>query len=220
MKNRSHQTTGGARARRSLSLSLSPAPPPPLSRRAGLYRDRDAHPHQDHARGRARLPGAQPRAPRQVLRPAPVAAAVQADADDRRVRPLFPDRPLLPRRGPARRPPARVHPARHGDVLRGPRRTSSQLIGGPDAHAGQADVPAWRILHTPFPRHHLRRGDGALRHATSRTCASAWSSSDLTDIVAGVEFRVFAGAARRRRPGQGHLRPGLRRATPAARWTS
>ena len=30
-------------------------------------------------------------------------------------RSLLPDRALLPRRGPARRPPARVHPARHGD---------------------------------------------------------------------------------------------------------
>ncbi len=32
------------------------------------------------------------------------AADVQAAADGRRFRPLFPDRPLLPRRGPARRP--------------------------------------------------------------------------------------------------------------------
>ena len=35
------------------------------------------------------------------------------------LRALLPDRPLLPRRGPAGRPPARVHPARPGDVLRG-----------------------------------------------------------------------------------------------------
>ena len=53
-----------------------------------------------------------------VLRAAAVAAAVQAAADDRRLRALLPDRPLLPRRGPARRPPARVHPARPRDVLR------------------------------------------------------------------------------------------------------
>ena len=36
---------------------------------------------------------------------------------------LLPDRPLLPRRGPARRPPAGVHPARPGDVLLSPKRT-------------------------------------------------------------------------------------------------
>ena len=39
------------------------------------------------------------------------------------LRALLPDRALLPRRGPARRPPARVHPARPGDVVRRPRRT-------------------------------------------------------------------------------------------------
>ena len=35
-----------------------------------------------------------------------------------RLRALLPDRPLLPGRGLARRPPARVHPARHGAVVR------------------------------------------------------------------------------------------------------
>ena len=56
--------------------------------------------------------------PGRVLRAAAVAAAVQAAADDERLRALLPDRPLLPRRGPARRPPARVHPARPRDGLR------------------------------------------------------------------------------------------------------
>jgi aspartyl-tRNA synthetase len=64
---------------------------------------------QEHARRRARLPGAQPRARRHVLRAAAVAAAVQAAADGGRLRPLLPDHQVLPRRGPARRPPARVH---------------------------------------------------------------------------------------------------------------
>ena len=49
-----------------------------------------------------------------VLRAAAVAAAVQADPDGGGLRPLLPDRALLPRRGAARRPPARIHPARHG----------------------------------------------------------------------------------------------------------
>ncbi len=55
----------------------------------------------------------------QVLRPAAGPAAVQAAADDVGLRPLLPDRALLPRRGPARRPPAgRVLPARRRNELR------------------------------------------------------------------------------------------------------
>ena len=53
------------------------------------------------ARGRARLPGAVAAASRQVLRAAAGAAAVQAAADGRGLRPLLPDRALLPRRGRA-----------------------------------------------------------------------------------------------------------------------
>ena len=78
------------------------------------------------ARGCARLPGALAHAPRQLLRPAAVAAAVQAAADGVRPRPLLPDRALLPRRGPARRPPARVHAGgRRGVVLARGRRSST-----------------------------------------------------------------------------------------------
>ena len=40
------------------------------------------------------------------------------------LRPLLPDRALLPRRGSAGRPPARVHPDRHRGVVRRRRRTS------------------------------------------------------------------------------------------------
>ena len=66
-----------------------------------------------------------------VLRAAAVAAAVQAAADDRRLRALLPDRPLLPRRGHPRRPPARVHAARPRDVVRG-RGRRDRLHGGGD----------------------------------------------------------------------------------------
>ena len=47
-------------------------------------------------RGRARLSRARAQAPGQVLRAAAGAAAVQAAADDERLRPLLPDRALLP----------------------------------------------------------------------------------------------------------------------------
>ncbi len=53
--------------------------------------------------------------PGRVLCPAAVAAAVQADPHDLGLRQVFPDRALLPRRGPARRPPAGVHPDRSRD---------------------------------------------------------------------------------------------------------
>ena len=83
-----------------------------------LPRDRDADPDALDARGRARLPRAVAPAAGRVLRAAAVAAALQAAADDRRLRALLPDRALLPRRGPARRPPAGVHAARPRDVVR------------------------------------------------------------------------------------------------------
>ena len=107
--------------------AAQPAAAPPrgdggaaLPRRARLHRHRDADALQVDARRRARLPGALARAPRPVLRAAAVAAALQADADGRGLRPLLPDRQVLPRRGPARRPPARVHADRHRDLV--PRR--------------------------------------------------------------------------------------------------
>ncbi len=87
--------------------------------RAGLQRDGHPDPVGHLPRGRPRLPGALPPAPGQVLRAAAGAAAVQAAADDRRLRPLLPDRAVLPRRGHPRRPLARrVLPARRRDELR------------------------------------------------------------------------------------------------------
>ncbi len=53
-------------------------------------------------------------------------AALQAAADGRRLRPLLPDHEVLPRRGPARRPPARVHADRHRDLLPRPRTRSGR----------------------------------------------------------------------------------------------
>ena len=83
----------------------------------GLSRNRNAVHDALHARRRARLSGAQPRAAGHLLRAAAIAADFQAAADGQRVREIFPDRALLPRRGSARRPPARVHADRSGDVV-------------------------------------------------------------------------------------------------------
>ena len=126
------------------------AQPPPAVRRqlgraagdggAGLRRGRDADARALHPRGRSRVP--RPVAPRArfVLRPAAVAAAVQAAADGRRHRSLLPDRPLPARRGPAGRPAVRVHATRCRDELRrsGRRAGSHQCIG-----AGRRRVGDW-----------------------------------------------------------------------------
>ena len=55
--------------------------------------------------------------PGRVLRAAAVAADLQADPDDLRAGSLLPDRQVLPRRGPARRPPAGVHAGRPRDLV-------------------------------------------------------------------------------------------------------
>ncbi len=84
---------------------------------AGLPGNRDAVHDALHAGGRARLPGSQPRAAGHVLRAAAIAADLQADSHDQRLRQIFPDRALLPRRGLARRPPAGVHADRYRNVV-------------------------------------------------------------------------------------------------------
>ncbi len=89
-----------------------------LPGRARLYRSRDTAPDQEHSGRRARLPGAEQRFPRDVLRAPAISSATEAAPDDRRLRPLLPDRPLLPRRTAASRPPAGVHPARRRNVVR------------------------------------------------------------------------------------------------------
>ena len=83
-----------------------------LLRRGGLHRGGDAHPVQEHAGRRARIPCAVPHPSGRVLRAVAVAAAVQADPDGGGRGTLLADRALLPRRGSARRPPDGIHPDR------------------------------------------------------------------------------------------------------------
>ena len=114
------------------------------ARRAGaprLRRDRDADDDPLDTGGRARLPGAGPAAAGQLLRAAAEPAAVQAAADGGGHGALLPDRPLLSRRGFPRRPPARVHPARHGDELRRLRGRHRDLRGD---HRGAVAVDRLR----------------------------------------------------------------------------
>ena len=95
-----------------------------------LPRARDALHGEVHAGRRPQLPRPQPPQPGQVLRAGREPAALQAALHDGGLRPVLPDRALLPRRGPAPRPPARVHPDRRGDDLRRRRTTSSTSSRG------------------------------------------------------------------------------------------
>ena len=129
----------------------------------GLRRVPDPDPDRLLARGRARLPGALAAASGQVLRAAAGAAAVQAAVHDRGLRPLFPDRALLSRRGRARRPqPGRVLPARPGD---GVRRAGGRVQGGRAGDAGRVRGAHRVGRHAlAVPAHRLSRRAGALRH--------------------------------------------------------
>ena len=141
----------------------------------GLPRHRDAGAHPLDPRGRPRLPRPQPPPAGLVLRAAAVAAALQAAADGRRLRALLPDRPLLPRRGPARRPPARLHPARPGDVVRRGRRRdrAERAAAGRGARARWASRSSCRCGASPTTRRWRATAP------TSPTCASgsSWPTS-------------------------------------------
>ena len=79
----------------------------------------DAYAHRLDAGGRTRLCRAFTHEPRTVLRFAAVAANAETAANGLWFRPLLPNREMLPRRGPARRPSAGVHADRLRNELRG-----------------------------------------------------------------------------------------------------
>ena len=147
-------------------------PPPHEGRR--LLRIPDADPDRLVAGRRARLPGAVAAAPGQVLRAAAGAAAVQAAHHDRGLRPLLPDRAVLPRRGRARRPLAgRVLSARSRDELRhATRRVRGGRAGDPRRVRGVRRRQGGDAEVSADP---LRRGDGEIRH---RQAGPAQSGGD------------------------------------------
>ena len=118
---------------------------PPGDGGGRLPRHPDADPVQADARGRARLRRAEPPAAGPLLRAAAVAADPQAAARDRRLRPLLPDRDLLPRRGPAGGSRPGDHAARRRDGLPG---------AGVPVRADGADV---RVGLARGDRHRARR---------------------------------------------------------------
>ena len=85
-----------------------------------------------------------------------------------RLREVFPDCALLPRRGSARRPPAGVHPDRSGDVVpaAGAHLRSDRAADAAGLRSGRISRRKRRSRASPTPR------PCAATAATSRTCAS------------------------------------------------
>ena len=178
--------------------------------RPRLRRDRDADADPLDPGGRPRLPGARAAAAGLVLRAAAEPAAVQAAADGRGHGALLPDRAVLPRRGLPRRPPARVHPARHGDELRRRRRRHRGVRGDPQGAVGADRL---RPAHAaPADRATPTRCAGSA--PTSPTCGSAWNSSSAPSTSPTPPF----GCSRRRTSAPSSCRAARR--SRAARWTA
>ena len=141
-----------------------------------------------------------------------IAAALQADADDRGLRPLLPDRALPARRGPARRPPARAHADRPRDELRHRGRRVHRRRGPVRARCGTTASAS--TLDNAVPAHDLPRGDGPLRLRQARRAVRA---------RAGRRHRAVRTLAaqrhRQRRQGAGRRgrRHGGARAAPRSR---
>ena len=164
-----------------------------------LRRNRNADPVARHARRRARLPGAQPRQPGKLLRAAAIAAAFEAAPDGIRLRPLLSDCAMLPRRGPARQPPARVQPDRHRDDLPAARRHDGDRRG----HDG-GDLPprARGRVAAAVSAPDVRRSDGTFRHRQARHALRA-GAEGFERRVCRHAVQGFRRSARARRE---HLR--------------
>ncbi len=157
-------------------------------------------------------PGAVAAASRKVLRAAAGAAAVQAAHHGRGLRPLFPDRAVLPRRGRARRPFAgRVLSARSRDELRhaagrvrrGRAGDARRVRGVRERQAGDAEIPA----------HSLCRGDAQIRH---RQAGPAQPDRDAgrERSVPRLRLQDLRQHPRRRSEGGGVGDPGAERRQP------
>ncbi len=169
----------------------------------GFHRIPDADPDRVLARGRAGLPGARPQPSGQVLRPAAGAAAVQAARHGRRLRPVFPDRALLSRRGGACRPLAgRILPARFRDELRYPgRRVQHDRAGDRRRVRGVRGRP-WRD-QAALRAHSLRAGDAGIRFRQAGPAQPA-AHHRCHRAIRRVGFRPVRPHRRLRRRGPGH----------------
>ena len=159
--------------------------------RARFRRDRNADPDQEHAGGRPRLPGAEPALSGRLLRLAAVATATEATADGERHGSLLPDRALLPRRGPARRPSAGIHAARSRNVVRRHGRH-------PATDRRRSSSSWWKSLAStlqepPFPR--LTYAEAMWRYGSDKPdLRFGLEIADVSALVANSEFGVFKSA--------------------------
>ena len=132
-----------------------------------------------------------------VLRPAAVAAALQADPDGRRLRPLRAGGPLLSRRRPACRPPARVHAVRLEMSF-----VDGDDVIGIDRRAGGC---RWRKkllgldVKLPLPRMTYDEAMERFGH-DAPDLRFGMELVDITDLADESRFRVFREAADARRP--------------------
>ena len=186
------------RARPGMAEAHGPAPPgwyptirPPLRAGRAFSRSRRRCSPGSTPEGAKGLPGAQPPPARHVVRAAAVAAVVQAAVDDGRPRALLPDRPLLSRRGLPRRPPAGVHPARRGAVLR----RQEEERDGRWCDSMVAEVLALAGIELDGPIERVPYDEALLRYGTDRPDRRIdIEIADLGEVFAASEFKVFAGA--------------------------
>ena len=116
-----------------------------------------------------------------------------------RHRALLPDRALLPRRGPARRPPARVHAGRHRDVASSGRTTSSRMM---EDVMREVMHEAGHDLPTPLPR--ITWHEAMERYGSDRP--DTRFGLELVDVERGLlgkRVQGVRGRARERRRDQG-----------------
>ena len=193
------------RLRAVVNSAIAPVDGPP-----GLRRDRDAAAVGADAGGRARVRRAVAAAARPVLRRCPRAPRSPSSCSmvggfDR----YYQIAALPARRGPARRPPVRVHPARRGGELRRPGRRPRLRLGGRARGGRGGDRRAPRGVRPDD----LGRGPRPLRHRQARPALRHGARRPHRRSSPAPRFKAFARPGREGDRRAGRSRPQPRRAS-------